>query len=470
VLVDEARRIFSRLPMPERVYARLRSTASDAPPWRPADALGPSGQRLFRAAVRPAAGRGRRARAVHGRMGLYRTFLPRLPKAITEAASESWVLGPEAAAAASDPQQLEAAVLGLYAQEYATEWQTLLDSLALAPFGSPANAAEALNVLGAPNSPLRDLMQGIARQLTPSTPPPPTAAAAAASAAGNALQKAAGVTTPASGSAASRIAEAIGVGAAPSNPAAVVAKAVEDRFRPLREASGKPLDGVIAVLNELYVQVAKIATAAPGSAPAPGAVGLDPGQRLQAEAQRAPEPLARWLKSLNQSSTAVRLGGAVSSLAAASGQQLKPFCQNLEARFPFNRSSLAPDMPIGDFGRLFGPNGAMDQFFSQNLRDLVDTSQRVWRPVALPGAPAPVSASDVVQFQRAAAIRNAFFPAGLPGAAPAGTLRFELVPMGSTGASLSVDGGAPVALPAGMQPGRPIVLQWPSSGRIALAL
>jgi len=42
-LVDQARRVFSKLPMADRVYARLRSTASDAPPWRPAEALGLAG-------------------------------------------------------------------------------------------------------------------------------------------------------------------------------------------------------------------------------------------------------------------------------------------------------------------------------------------------------------------------------------------------------------------------------------------
>lgn len=470
VLVDEARRIFSRLPMSERVYARLRSTASEAPPWRPADALGPAGQRLF--ALQ--SGRPLAEAAVPGLFtieGLYRTFLPRLPKAITEAASESWVLGPQAAAAASDPQQLEPAVLGLYAQEYISEWQALLDSLVLAPFGSPTNAAEALNVLGAPNSPLRDLVQGIARQLTPSTPPPPTAAAAAASAAGKLLQAATGVAPPASGSATGRIAEAIGLTAAPTNPAAVVAKAVEDRFRPLREASGKPLDGVIGVLNELYVSVAKIATAAPGSVPAPPAAGLDPGQRLQAEAQRAPEPLARWLAAAGQSSSAVRAGGTRATVAAAAAQQLAPFCKGVETRFPFKRDAAAPDMPMDDFVRLFGPGGAFDQFFAQTLRGFVDTSQKPWKAVAVDGGPPPVSAADIAQFQRAAAIRDAFFPAPLPGQ-PSAALRFDLVPLGldaaAKGAVLEVDGSKTPIAP-GTAAGRSVVLQWPSKGSIALS-
>ena len=35
-------RVFSRLPMDERIYARMRSTATEVPPWKAADALGPT--------------------------------------------------------------------------------------------------------------------------------------------------------------------------------------------------------------------------------------------------------------------------------------------------------------------------------------------------------------------------------------------------------------------------------------------
>jgi type VI secretion system protein ImpL len=471
VLVDQARRVFSRLPMSERVYARLRNTATDVAAWRPADALGLAGQRLF--ALK--SGAPLTEAAVPGLFtveGLYRSFLPRLPKGILDAASESWVLGPEAAAAvASNPQQLEADVLRLYAQDYVGEWQKVLDSLVLAPFGSPAKSAEALNLLGAPNSPMRDLLQGVARQLNLATPPPALpAAAAAASAAGAALkgaQAAAGVAVPAA--AGSRVAEAIGA-APPVSSATVVARIVDQQFRPLREVAGKPLDAILAVLNDLYVQVASLANAAPGSAPPP-APGLDPGQRLLAEAQRAPEPLSRWLAAAAQSTSAVRVGGTRASVAAAAAQQLGPFCKGVEARFPFRRDAAAPDMPMDDFVRLFGPGGAFDQFFTQSLRSLVDTSQRPWRPVAAEGAAAPVSAADVAQFQRAAAIRDAFFPAPLPGQ-PAGALRFELMPLGldtaARGAVLEVDGVKTAVVP-GAAGARPAQMQWPSKGSVSLS-
>jgi type VI secretion system protein ImpL len=475
-LVDQARRVFSRMPMADRVYARLRGTAPDVPPWRPAEALGLSGQRLFvlqsGAPVTEA--------AVPGLFtvdGLYRSFLPRLPKAMAEAASESWVLGPEAAASASDPVLLEGAVVRLYAQDYIAEWQKMLDSVTLAPLGGPAKAAEALNLLSAPNSPMRDLLLGVARQLSPGTPPAePAAPSGAAASAASALVKgatkaAAGAVKglPGGGAAAKSITEAMG-GKPAINSASVVAQIVEDRFKPLREASGKPLDGTLAVLNALYVQVAKLATLAPGAAPPPPAPGLDPGQQLQAEAQRAPEPLSRWLRSLATTSSGVVTGGTRAALAAAGKQALAPFCQGVEARFPFKREPGAPDMPMVDFTRLFGRGGAFEQFYGQNLSSLVDRSQATWKAIAPDGGTPPISPGDLAQFQRADVIREAFFPPALPNQAGAG-FTFELAPVsldgGAKGAVLEVNGTkTPIA--AGAVGGRTVTLQWPSQGNISL--
>ncbi len=473
-LVDQARRVFSRMPMADRVYARLRGTATDVPPWRPAEALGLAGQRLFvlqsGAPVTEA--------AVPGLFtvdGLYRSFLPRLPKAMVEAASESWVLGPEAAASASDPQLLEAAVVRLYAQDYIGEWQKMLDSIGLAPLGGPAKAAEALNLLSAPNSPMRDLLQGVARQLSLGTPPAePAAASGAAASAAAALVKGAAKTVTSAvkvvPGAGNRVTEALGLQPA-ANSASVVAQIVEERFKALREAAGKPLDGTLAVLNALYVQVAKLATLAPGAAPPPPAAGLDPGQQLQAEAQRAPEPLSRWLRSLASTSSGVVTGGTRAALAAAGKQQLAPFCQGVEARFPFRREPGAPDMPMVDFARLFGRGGAFEQFFAQNLATMVDRSQSTWKAVSPDGGTPPISAGDLAQFQRAEVIREAFFPPALPNQAGAG-FTFELVPVsldgGAKGAVLDINGTkTPIA--AGAVGGRTVTLQWPSQGNISLS-
>jgi type VI secretion system protein ImpL len=465
-LVDQARRVFSRLPMAERIYSRMRSAAAGAAPWRPAEALGPAGVRWFTTA----SGRPVAEVEVPGLFtveGLHRSLLPRLPRAILEAASESWVLGPEAVAAtASDPRALEAAVLRLYAEEYARAWNAALAELVLPPFRNLPQAAEALNLLGAPNSPIRDVLRQAARQLSPGTPPDPPGGAvgAAANAAGQAAGAAAGA-----GGAAGRLAAVVGAAAQPSS-AAPVASVIEERFRPLRESAGQPLDGVLQVVNDLYVQVARLASAPPGTVlPAPAA-GLDPGQRLAAEAARAPEPLNRWLQSMSASTNAARSGGARAAIAAAGAQALGPFCRGIEQRFPFRRDPNAPEMALDDFVRLFAPGGTFDQFFAQHLRNFVDTTQRPWRLVAADGLAPPITPADLMQFQRAAAIRDGFFPAGLVGAAMG--LRFELMPLGldpgSTGATLEAEGQR-VPLNPSATGARPILLQWPARGGVTMS-
>ncbi len=440
-LVDAARRIFSRLPMSERVYSRLKPLAQDIAPWRPADALGPAGQRLFqRASGRPLT---EGVAGIYTIDGLYRGLLPRIGQAVRDAASESWVLGPQAAASgAEDPARLEQAVLQLYAQDYVRAWQAMLDDLVLPRFTNLNDAANGLNILGAPNSPMRDLLRSAARQLSPGTPPEGFA------------------PRPADPSA-QRAAAAQGQQQQPTG-AEPVAAVVEQQFRALREASGQPIDAVLQIVSELYVQVARLANSPPGTVmPVPGA-GLAPGPRLEAEAVRQPDPLAKWLRSLAQNSGAIIGGGARAAIAAAGAQQLAPLCRGIETRFPFRRDA-AQDMPQGDFARLFAPGQMLDQFFNTNIRPYVDTTQNPWRPMATQGQAAVVSPADAVAFQRAALIRDAFFPAGMP-------LRFELIPQGfdpgANGAVLEAEGIRTEIGRTG--PFRPLSLGWPARGNVTL--
>ncbi len=449
-LVDRARIVFSRLPLADRVMSRLRplaDTARNAPPWRPSEAIGPAGARYFvRASGQPL------NEGIPGLFtveGLHRIVLPALPQAVREAAAESWVLGPQASnvPGADDPARLEVAVLTLYANEYAAAWDRMLADLNLTPLPpNMAQAAEALNLLGAPNSPLRDILRSIARQLSPGTSPD-----AAPTPAGGA---------PASG-AAQRAAAAQG-GPEPSS-AEPVARIIEARYERLRGVPGAPLDGVLAIVNEMYVQAARLATAPPGTV-LPPSPGLSPIQRLQAEAARQPEPLARWLTGLSAAAGGGTEAAIRARMGGAARAELLPRCTPMESRFPLRLDG--PEPPVDDFTRLFGPGGTLDQFFTQQVRQFVDTTVNPWRPIASEGARGTVvSQADVTQFQRAAIIRDAFFP-GVGG----GGLRFELVPQGfdpnAQGAILEAEGVRTEIGRAG--PFRPIPLSWPTRSNTTL--
>ncbi|HYZ34059.1 MAG TPA: type VI secretion IcmF C-terminal domain-containing protein, partial [Crenalkalicoccus sp.] len=174
----------------------------------------------------------------------------------------------------------------------------------------------------------------------------------------------------------------------------------------------------------------------------------------------------RWLRALGQSTAVQRAGGAKAAIAAAGGQALAPLCRGIEGRFPFRRDA-AQDLPVDDFSRLFGPGGALDLFFAQWVKPYVDTTQKPWRLIAAEGLQPPVTPGDVLQFQRAQAIRDAFFPGGLL----MGGLRFEILAQGmdpnAQGAILEVE-GTRNEIPRGGA-ARPVPLSWPTRGNLTLS-
>jgi len=80
--------------------------------------------------------------------------------------------------------------------------------------------------------------------------------------------------------------------------------------------------------------------------------------------------------------------------------------RGLRGRYPLSRSSER-DSTLDDFGGFFGPGGSIELFFNEYLRDLVDTSGRVWR--LLENSPIHLSRESLIALQRASVIREAFF-------------------------------------------------------------
>ncbi len=118
-------------------------------------------------------------------------------------------------------------------------------------------------------------------------------------------------------------------------------------------------------------------------------------------------------------------------------------------------------MPLDDFARLFAPGGLLDSFFNAQLRPYVDTSGSTWQPQLAEGVVAPVSAAEIVMFQRAAKIRDVFFPGG--GSSPA--VSFEITPagVGSGTQQATLDLGGTVIV-AGHDASRATQIAWPGSG------
>ena len=151
--------------------------------------------------------------------------------------------------------------------------------LDIEPLRNLQQAVQDLYILASPQSPMRDLLAGITRQLALTQPPPPPPGVA-------------GATT-------SRLSGIVGVanGAPPELPG----KAIEDRYAALiafvGKSPGAPIDNALMLLNDLQQQLAKLAAAPAKGTAAVNRDGDDPSALLRAEAGRYPQPVARWLET-----------------------------------------------------------------------------------------------------------------------------------------------------------------------------
>ncbi|MBV9584675.1 MAG: type VI secretion system membrane subunit TssM, partial [Alphaproteobacteria bacterium] len=328
-LVAAARATFSRVPPAVRAYSLIEPSpaAQSIPPWRPADALGAGGAGVFvRATGKP---------LTDGIPGFYtvdgfhKVLLPALATATQQVASESWLVGTssEIAPNSAEGQRLEQDVIQHYETEYAKHWDAMLADLNITPLRNPQQAEQDLYLLASPQSPMRDLLTSVARQLTLSQPPAgspgATATAAAGTAAAGAAKEEAGraatqavsnaarSVTPyaAQGIAQQSITAAAGqltplLSAQAAKPPVAPGKEIDDRYRALREYAGSgpgaPIDQTLKAIDALRQQFAKLASPLPG-ATSPGAAALsgdDPVVLLRAEASRAPQPVRRWLEAM----------------------------------------------------------------------------------------------------------------------------------------------------------------------------
>ncbi len=419
-LVATARTKFSAVSLAQRVYSRIRlsAAAQRLAPWRPSDVLGPAGVALFqRASGKPLSD------GIPGFFtvdGFHRVLLPSLDGAVRSVVSESWVLGDRVGFDPNGPQMqgLQRDVIALYEADYAPAWDLMLADLNVVQLHSLSQAAQDLYILAAPESPMRNLLLSIARQLTLSVPMngPQPAPASGGTPSNTELRLQALLGTPQSAG------------------AALPGHEIDERYQALRglvaRGAAAPIEQVLREIGDAQQQMAKLAASLLSTtAAASSAAGVDPLLLLKSDASRQPQPLARWLTEIANSAIALRSGDPRLQLAAnfnAPGGPADTCPPVVNGHYPFI-AAASDDVPIGDFARLFAPGAALDGFINTLLRRYVDMSGKAWRLTSADASSAPISAGDLAQFQRAAAIRDAFFPDD--GTRP--RFRFDITPIGA---------------------------------------
>jgi type VI secretion system protein ImpL len=131
------------------------------------------------------------------------------------------------------------------------------------------------------------------------------------------------------------------------------------------------------------------------------------------------------LKNIGSQGGALALGNLRARLNASWSTNVAGFCQQaITGRYPLVRG-VTKDITPDDFGKFFGPNGLMDDFFAKNLAPYVDRSGGNWRWRTTGSVPLAIPLSVLKQFQLAAQIRDMFFPTG--GTKP--SLGFNITPL-----------------------------------------
>lgn len=473
-LIDQVRGLLTEFPLAERVYKIIKQSPAvrALPPWRISDHAGAASARVF---VRPSGeSLGEGVEGFYTYRGFHDVFLPAVVDVSENVAGESWVLGPRAEVSLNDEQlsRLSRDVLGLYLDDYAGRWDKLLADVVIAPMQSLSHAVEVLNIVSGPNSPLTNLLKGVAEQT------------ALAEVRGGGALNVEGATEGVLGvvkdeilgSMNIRAAQILGVlggsvslaegGAAPRLPG----QFIDDRFASLHSFVGRgsdatsELDVMVTTVTELYRELNRLASspnqnAAALSAGAQGGGGA--AKKLLSAATRMPQPARDWAIALARSSSTITVSGARSQLNASWQAGILPLCKKaLNNRYPIFKGGSA-DVTLNDFSRLFAPGGLIDAYFNTNLRPFVDTSTKPWRWQRVDNVDLGISLSVLAEFEKAAEIRDSLFATG--GSMPA--VSFEIIPVdldaSSTQVLLEIEGQT-VTYNHG--PPRSVRLRWPGSG------
>lgn len=406
-VVEQARKLVAGVPLAQRAYSRLKQLdpGPQATSFSVESAGGANAHRVFqRASGKPLSS---------GVPGLYtRAVLQQSLRARTQevlrqlGAEQAWVLGAPAAATGNDTTA-QAARVGeeverLYRADYTRLWSEFVADLRLASTTELGATAEAAQVLGHADSPLVAVLRGVVQEVSIGTPVDPA--------------QALGASGTSTGSSAS-------------------AQLIDPAFEPLRAyVAGQPapVDETLALLGRLSNHLNAVDDAVKRKTVLP----TNPVTRdLAAAAVHAPEPVRSMLTELAHASAGQAFGAMREPLSRQLASDMSACSNAIGGHYPMVRTGRE-EMSREAFAQTFASGGVVDGFFQRYLLPYLDTSIRPWAYRKADGARAD-SSDALLQFQRAQAIREAYFRDG--GRNLGLQLDFRLLELDAEAAAFSLD-------------------------------
>ncbi|WP_454767043.1 type VI secretion system membrane subunit TssM [Cupriavidus campinensis] len=441
-LVERARRYLSSNPAPRRLYERaMAEMAREAPePVTLSRAAGAQATSVL--TLNDPALQGQGVPGIYTYDGYHKVFTKRLAQYLVKAQPEdAWIMGrtdaPVKASFGQDVELLMARsplaeeIRRQYLTDYANHWQRFLESVRPAvpnlekQGGPPVFDLQILRILSSADSPLARLARTAVRETSLSVSEEGDDGLEA----GEAAQKLLATTRASSRlNNASRAADAVsGLGGA-NRLRRVERDLVDNRFAALREVvtgqadagvgaasasasassggNALQLGGIIALLGDQYTRLSVAGTALSANSMPPA---VDIGTSLQLEAEKLPAPFRAVLAGISGQMTQKVNAGVGALLASQLESSVGAACRRaIEGKYPFVPGA-SQDVDTEDFNHVFAADGLLDGFFKTSLAPHVDTSSRPWRYKAISAGMPPVHGPSLEPFERAAAIREAFF-------------------------------------------------------------
>ena len=297
--------------------------------------------------------------------GFQDKFIAKLGDLSDRMKNDRWVLG-EAGQQAVQSQQydkLSNYILNLYGGDFVAAWRSALEKLRLKKLLADKPRYLALRAVSAPTSPLRMILESIGNEtmLTRERPKP-----------------AANGNNPAAAPDPKAIPLAILFNTQDGPPGAKI----EAQFKPYHavlkgDGTQRPIDSIITNLNDIAQSLTLIIENPLLTAQADAALQIQVAA-LRNNAARVPPPFSDMLRGAAAEFEGEIAASTAGQMLVTLRDQVTPACRQIIAnRYPFTRGSNQ-DVPLGDFSRLFSPNGILDKFFTQSLAPYADTSKSEW--------------------------------------------------------------------------------------------
>ena len=399
-LVQDVRNELNQVPFAQLIYGRFKrdELSNDANPFRLTNAIGRQGESVFKRVSGESLDTG--IPGLFTKHGFFKIYQVKSGELVNKMRDERWVLDSGRDEISQvELDKLDKDVATLYISDYIAHWDALLNDIAIVEFRDASHAAQVMDVLSAPSSPLRGLLQAVANNTA--LIKLPGSAGKLAEMAGQAAQEKSRLA---------RIFSSATEGEKINTGIELPGKPIDEHFSRLNElilvesGATPPLDRLINLLSELYGHLQSIQDDAGDSS--------NILRKLQVEAARQPEPVKGLMQQIVSESKSVKISDLREKINAKWKNNVYPLCKAaIVDRYPVYKNATR-ESSLRDFGRFFGPGGVLDDFFNNNLQPYVDTAHTPWRWKGKEGAALRMPSSVLLQFQRAALIRDTFFQDG----------------------------------------------------------